>query len=145
MLSFEPGADQISTKLSEMKEKSLGCILGKLNSSDNERIRSYGDLNIIIKLKNLDEKTCQSYPNGKVRMWRYDGERFERDLIVNKTKSGRFSCNFHGFMSGQGLGELTLIDGYLNSDKYCDILETVVFPSMDFLKPEFNPYFMHNR
>ncbi len=92
-----------------------------------------------------DEKTCQSYPNGRVYIWRYAGERFDPNLVEDKSTSGRFSCNFHGFISRRGLEELTLIEGYLNSEKYCEILENTVFPAMNYLQPHFMPYFMHDR
>jgi hypothetical protein len=92
-----------------------------------------------------DEKTCQSYPNGSVYMWRYDGERYDPNLVEEKSTSGRFSCNFHWFMSRRGLEELTLIDGHLNSEKYCEILENTVFPAMDYFQENFIPFFMHDR
>jgi hypothetical protein len=55
-------------------------------------------------------------------MWRYDGKRYDPNLMGDKSKSGRFLCNFHGFIRRRGLEELTLIDGHLNSEKYCEIL-----------------------
>jgi hypothetical protein len=60
-------------------------------------------------------------------MWRYDEERYDSNLVEDKSTNGRFSCNFHGFISRRGLEELSLIEGHLNSEKYCDILENTVF------------------
>jgi hypothetical protein len=78
-------------------------------------------------------------------MWRYDGERYDPNLVEEKSISARFSCNFHGLLSRRGLEELTSIDRYLNSEKYCEILENTVFPDMDHLQENFVPFFMHDR
>ncbi len=72
-------------------------------------------------------------------------ERYDPNLMEDKSKSGRFSCNFHGFISRRGLEELTLFDRHLNSEKYCEILENTVFPAMDHFQANFIPYFMHDR
>jgi hypothetical protein len=88
----------------------------------------FEELNFFFNFKLLkDGKTCQSYANGRVYMWRYDEERYDSNLVEDKSTNGRFSCNFHGFISRRGLEELSLIEGHLNSEKYCDILENTVF------------------
>jgi hypothetical protein len=65
--------------------------------------------------------------------------------VEGKSTSGRFSCSFQRLISIRGLEELSLIEGHLNSEKYCDILENTVFPSMDYFKPHFIASFMYDR
>jgi hypothetical protein len=69
----------------------------------------------------------------------------QKDIVEDKSTSGRFSCNFHEFISRRGLEEFSLIERHLNSEKYCDILENTVFPAMDYFKPHFILSFMHDR
>jgi hypothetical protein len=78
-------------------------------------------------------------------VWRYDGERYDSNIVEDKSTSGRFPYNFHGFISRRRLEEFSLIEGHLNSEKYCDILENTVFPAMDYFKPHFIPSFMYDR
>jgi hypothetical protein len=65
--------------------------------------------------------------------------------VEDKSINSRFSCNFHGFLSRRGLEELTLIDEHLNSGKYCEILESTLFPAMDHLQENFITFFIHDR
>jgi hypothetical protein len=65
--------------------------------------------------------------------------------VEDKSTSGRFSCSFYGFISRRGLEELSLIEGHLNSEKYCDILENWVFPAMDYFQAHFIISFIYDR
>jgi hypothetical protein len=40
-----------------------------------------------------DEKTFQSYSNGRVRVYRLVGERFSEQYVYKIKRSGRFSVN----------------------------------------------------
>jgi len=91
------------------------------------------------------KKACQSYPNGRVYIWRFSGGRFDPNLVEDKSTSGRFSCNFHGLWVDADLTELTLIDGHFNFEKYCKILANTVLPTMDYFEENLIPFFMYHK
>jgi len=107
----------------------------------------------MLYLKNLDSPDCspltkntiQSFPNGRVFVFRPNGERDNPLYMVETRKSGRFSINLHGWCSGNGgLGILSCV-GRLNTDNYIELLEATVFPVIRDEFPEHNFHFMHDR
>ncbi|RWR98879.1 transposable element tc3 transposase-like protein, partial [Dinothrombium tinctorium] len=70
-----------------------------------------------------DEKVFQSYANGTFYVWRQRKERYNPRFLQTVQKSGRFSVYVHGWISYNGLGNITFINGNMNSAKYCEILK----------------------
>lgn len=91
-----------------------------------------------------DEKTFQSYPNGTVYVFRPKGHRSDPHYFSNQQKSGRFSVNCHMWLRGEGLGELTRIQGRYDSAAYTELL-TRVLPNIIQSFGEQIPIFMHDR
>lgn len=77
-----------------------------------------------------DESCISIMKDGRVRVWRRKGERLSPQFINYVQKSGRFSVPVWGWCSGVGVGNLTLIDGRLDSQQYVDILENVFIPQV---------------
>ena len=49
---------------------------------------------------------------------------FDKEYIIKKRHSGRFSVKYHSWISEpSGLGDLTRINGNMNSVQYCNILD----------------------
>lgn len=91
-----------------------------------------------------DEKVFQSYYNGRVRVYRPPNCRFDERYTHNVTASGRFSVNVWGWMSVQGLGQCTKINGRFNAGAYVDILENIMVPSVRAIFPENNFVYQHD-
>lgn len=77
-----------------------------------------------------DEKTFRSSNHGKIHCWRYNNTRYERRNIFEEARSGHVTCNLWGWMSINGVGELTPINGRFTSEQYIEILEEVMLPSV---------------
>lgn len=77
-----------------------------------------------------DESCVSMMKDGRVRVWRRKGERLSAQCIRYVQKSGRFSVPVWGWCSGAGVGNLTLIDGRLDSQQYTDILENIFIPQV---------------
>ncbi|KAI4472017.1 transposable element-related [Holotrichia oblita] len=85
-----------------------------------------------------DEKMFQSWYNGKVKVYRPPGTRFQNKYINKVRTNPRFSINVWGWLSARGMGVLWHIENRLNSDVYINILENVMLPSVTVLYPDRN-------
>lgn len=91
-----------------------------------------------------DEKIFQSSYNGKIKVFRPPGTRFQ-DPYVNKVRRNpRFSVNVWGWLSVRGLGILHNIENRLNSEEYINILRNVMVPSVRRLYPDNNFIFLQD-
>ncbi|KAJ3615685.1 hypothetical protein MTP99_006731 [Tenebrio molitor] len=77
-----------------------------------------------------DEKNFQSRNSGRIRVYRPKNTRFHERYVTPSTRSGRFSVNVWAWISQQGAGVAWRIDGILNGQKYLDILENVMLPTV---------------
>lgn len=77
-----------------------------------------------------DEKTFQSCRNGRVRVYRPVGARFNRRYINTSTRSGRFSVNVWGWISSRGPGICVIVEERLTAEVYRDILQEAMLPSV---------------
>ncbi len=71
-------------------------------------------------------------------VWRKSGERLNDRCIQSTVKFGGGSLMFWGCFSGNGLGNLVLVEQNLNSVKYIELLSTNLHPSAD--KMSLNEY-----
>lgn len=77
-----------------------------------------------------DEKTFQSCNNGKIRVYRPSGTRYDERYTHKTNQSGRFSINVWGWISARGPGVCQIVQGRLNAPLYCNILNQVMIPSV---------------
>ena len=77
-----------------------------------------------------DEKTFQSYANGKIYIYRPPGTRYEPEYLDIRDKSRRFSVNCFAWISSEGLGQLIRINSKFNSLNYLELLQNEVFPEI---------------
>ena len=75
-----------------------------------------------------DESCIQSYPNSKQRFYRPRCCRYLPEYIQPLARSGKVSVAVWSCFSVKKLGPLHFIDGRLNGESYCDILEHVMIP-----------------
>lgn len=73
-----------------------------------------------------DEKSFMTTAAKARVCWRPVNSRYAEQNIQELIRSGRCSLRFNGWMWSGGLGDLTQIDGFLNLEKYIQILETVI-------------------
>lgn len=89
-------------------------------------IRDEYDANFWNSVIWTDEKSFMTTAARARLCWRPVNTRFDDANIQQLARSGRCSVSFHGWMWSGGLGDLTRIDGHLNSEKYIQILETII-------------------
>lgn len=77
-----------------------------------------------------DETSFSSVAALGRQCWRRRNTRFETKHIHTNERSGRVTVAFHGWMCWGGVGELSLIEGHLDSNEYINILETSLLPSV---------------
>ena len=77
-----------------------------------------------------DEKTFQSCNNGKIRVYRPCGTRYDERYTHKTHQSGRFSINVWGWISARGPEVCHIVQGRLNAQSYCNILNQVMIPSV---------------
>lgn len=77
-----------------------------------------------------DEKVFQSANNGRLRVYRPRGQKFDEQFVHPTDNSGRFSLHVWGWISAQGHGALHVADGALNAPAYVQILQDVMLPSV---------------
>ena len=68
--------------------------------------------------------------DGRVWVWRLPGERLMPECVVPTVKHGGGGAMFWGCFSWYGVGPLVVVPGNLNSEKYCDILDNEMLPTM---------------
>lgn len=93
-----------------------------------------------------DEKSFSTTAACRRVCWRPPNTRYEAQNIQEVSRSGRCSLSFHGWMWYGGLGDLTRIDGNLNSVKYVEILNQILPSIREKAIPAPNPIrFVHDR
>lgn len=93
-----------------------------------------------------DEKSFMTTASNARVCWRPLNSRYAERNIQQVRRSGRCSLSFHGWMWSGGLGDLTPIDGYLTSEKYIQILQTIIPSIRATAIPAPNPIrFVHDR
>lgn len=74
--------------------------------------------------------------------------RYDRANISEEARSGHISCNVWGYMSIHGVGDVTRIEGRFTAEKYIDVLQNFLLPSLQRRQFPFPPgpiIFMHDR
>lgn len=70
-----------------------------------------------------------AFADGRLRVWRRRGERFDPENVVERDRYGGGSVMIWGGISYQGKTELVTVNGTLNSVRYCnEIIRPVVHP-----------------
>lgn len=87
-----------------------------------------------------DEKTFSSDPDKKHHLWRKPNTRYEPENIQRVKLSGRITCGVWGWISINGPGALTNIEGNLNRFQYIDILEDVYLPTVRYTLDNWEQY-----
>lgn len=111
------------------KEQRLGFALEHLNTDWSRIIFS-------------DEKTFQTDRHQKTHLYRPKNCRYDEKYLQPNRRSGRVSAGIWGWISESGPGEMCMIDGRLNSEKYVDILEGVLIPTLHIAYPRQDMIFM---
>lgn len=78
-----------------------------------------------------DEKTFQSCNNGRIRVYRPSGMRYDEIYTHKTNQSGRFSINVCGWISARGPGVCQIVEGRLTAPVYVNILNEVMIPSIN--------------
>ena len=85
-------------------------------------------------------RTC-----GQVRVYRRRGERLKAASIFSVPYVERQgTLCIWGCLSASGFGCLRILSGTMNSEKYCDTLESYLLPSVDILCPDNSFVFMQD-
>ena len=61
----------------------------------------------------VDEKSFRSDQSGRVHVWRPNGTRFSETNVNAVRRSGHISVNMFGWVSANGVGELSLVENRL--------------------------------
>ncbi|KAJ3649639.1 hypothetical protein Zmor_021369 [Zophobas morio] len=77
-----------------------------------------------------DEKTFKSYSNGRRRVYRPPGTRYDERYCNKYKQSGRFSVNVWGWVSSRGRGICAIVEERLNANVYRRLLEELMLPSV---------------
>lgn len=77
-----------------------------------------------------DEKSFQSYHDGRLRVYRPRGTRYNDQYVRTVNRAGHFSVNVWGWISGRGPGVCAIIEERLNAQVYCRILNEIMLPSV---------------
>ena len=87
-----------------------------------------------------DEKIFRTDLTGRVRVRRPRGARHEERFTVTKDSSGRESVHCWAWIDGHGNGELHRIEGRHTADSYVAVLEDVLLPTLQAMRPGGEPY-----
>ena len=66
--------------------------------------------------------------DGFKHVWRCPGEKYKDKCVIPTVKHGGGNVMVWGCMSGAGAGELHFIEGNINSNMYCEILQQSMIP-----------------
>ena len=68
--------------------------------------------------------------NGFKHVWRRPGEEYKDKCVMPTVKHGGGNVMVWGCMSAASIGELYFIEGKMNSNMYCEILQQSMIPSL---------------
>lgn len=68
--------------------------------------------------------------DGLKHVWRRPGEEYKDKCVMPTVKHGGGNVMVWGCMSAAGVGELHFIEGNMNSNMYCEILQQSMIPSL---------------
>ena len=68
--------------------------------------------------------------DGFKHVWRRPGEEYKDKCVMPPVKNGGRNVMVWGCMSAAGVGELNFIEGNMNSNMYCEILQQRMIPSL---------------
>ena len=68
--------------------------------------------------------------DGFKHVWRRPGEEYKDKCVITTVKHGGGNVMVWGCMSAAGVGELDFIEGNMNSNMYCEILQQSMMPSI---------------
>ncbi|XDV15199.1 hypothetical protein PO909_015329 [Leuciscus waleckii] len=68
--------------------------------------------------------------DGVHHVWQCPGEEYQEKCILPTVEHGGGSIMVWGCMSAAGTGELSFIEGNMDSNMYCDILKQKMMPSL---------------
>ena len=68
--------------------------------------------------------------DGFKHVWQRPGEEYKDKCVVPTVKHGGRNVMVWGCMSAAGVGELYFIEGNMNSNMYCEILQQSIIPSL---------------
>ena len=68
--------------------------------------------------------------NGFKHVWPQPGEEYKAKCVMPTVKHGVGNVMIWGCMSTAGVGELHFIEGNMNSNMYCEILQQSMIPSL---------------
>ena len=114
------------------KEQRLGFALQYI-SEDNEFWR---------KVIFTDEKTFSTSDQTQKHVYRLKNTRYEEKNISTNRRSGRIDLGFWGWVSGDVVGELVPIEGKFTGEKYLEILEQVLIPTVKSVYSDFHVIFL---
>lgn len=77
-----------------------------------------------------DEKTFSSTSHGQLHCWRLNNTRYDPKHVYQEARSGHVTANVWGWINLNSVGELAEIDGRFTADKYVEILEEVMLPTV---------------
>ena len=68
--------------------------------------------------------------DGFKHVWQQTGEEYKDKCVMPTGKHGGGNVMVWGCMSAEGVGELHFIEGNMNSNMYCEILQQSMIPSL---------------
>ena len=77
-----------------------------------------------------DEKTFSSTSHGQLHCWRRNNTRYDPKHVYQEARSGHVTANFWGWINLNCVGELAEISGRFTADKYVELLEEVMLPTV---------------
>lgn len=75
------------------------------------------------------------------RVWRFSNEKYDDQFIKKVIQGGGGSVGVWGCIGQQGTGCCATYPGRLNSERYIDLLENNLKPSLELLKPNDNDWY----
>ena len=68
--------------------------------------------------------------DGFKRVWRRPDEKYKDKCVISTVPHGGWTVMVWGYMSAAGVGELYFIEGNMNSNMYCEIMQQSMIPSL---------------
>lgn len=77
-----------------------------------------------------DEKTFSSTNHGRLHCWRINNSRYDPVNVYQEARSGHVTVNIWGWVNLNSVGEMTDIEGRFTAEKYLEVLEEVMLPTV---------------